>query len=280
VAHLHLLHSAVNPSPRNRLLAALPAEDLARVWPRLEPVELTVRQVIQAPEEPITAVYFPESGWVSMLALLADGGAAEVGVIGREGMAGLPLLFGADMSSVEGLVQAPGPALRLSAVAFREELEHIPALRTLLLRYALAFQEQVAQTAACNGRHVLEQRLARWLLMAHDRAEGDEFPMTQDFLAMMLCVHRPGVTVAARMLQQAGYIRYGAGHITVADSSGLEEVACECYGTVRRQFERLLGAPQASLPMVHRGGLHGVSAADRGSCLPLYESGPPGGKLE
>jgi CRP-like cAMP-binding protein len=243
VSHLHLLHSAINPSPRNRLLAALPAEDLARLWPRLEPVELTVRQVIQAPEEPITAVYFPESGWVSMLALLADGGAAEVGVIGREGMVGLPLLFGADMSSVEGLVQAPGPALRLSAVAFREELEHIPALRTLLLRYALAFQEQVAQTAACNGRHVLEQRLARWLLMAHDRAEGDEFPMTQDFLAMMLCVHRPGVTVAARMLQQAGYIRYGAGHITVADRSGLEEVACECYGTVRRQFERLLGAP-------------------------------------
>jgi CRP-like cAMP-binding protein len=107
----------------------------------------------------------------------------------------------------------------------------------------MAAHEQVTQTAACNGRHVLEQRLARWLLMAHDRAEGDEFPMTQDFLAMMLCVHRPGVTVAARMLQQAGYIRYGAGHIAITDRPGLEAVSCECYGTVRRQFERLLGTP-------------------------------------
>jgi CRP-like cAMP-binding protein len=243
VAHLHLLRPGAAPAPRNRLLAALPPEDLARLWPRLEPVELPLRHILQVPEEPIAAVHFPETGWVSMISLLADGGAAEVGHIGRDGMVGLPLVLGADTSSVEAMVQAPGLALRLGAAALREELERIPALRTLLLRYVMAFQEQVTQTAACNGRHVLEQRLARWLLMAHDRAEGDEFPMTQDFLAMMLCVHRPGVTVAARTLQQAGYIRYGAGHIAVTDRPGLEAVACECYGTVRRQFERLLGTP-------------------------------------
>ncbi len=120
------------------------------------------------------------------------------------------------------MIQAPGTFLRLGANAFQEEQDRSPALRTLLLRYALAFQAQVAQTAACNGRHTLDQRLARWLLNAHDRADGDEFPMTQEFLSMMLCVHRPGVTVAARLFQQAGLIRYGNGHITITDRAGLE----------------------------------------------------------
>ena len=241
--HFTRLNCGAEPAPRNHLLAALPSEDLARLWPRLEPVELPFRHVVQVPEEPITAVHFPEEGWISMMALLSDGGAAEVGLIGREGMLGLPVFFGAETTTLEGMVQGPGKALRLSAAAFREELEAIPSLRPLLLRYAFAHQQQVAQTAACNGRHVLEQRLARWLLMAHDRADGDDFPMTQEFLATMLCVHRPGVTVAARVLQQTGYIRYAPGNITVTDRAGLEEVACECYGAVRRQFRQLLGVP-------------------------------------
>ncbi|MFC7738596.1 Crp/Fnr family transcriptional regulator [Roseomonas sp. GCM10028921] len=134
--------------------------------------------------------------------------------------------------------------LRLEAGTFRRALDEIPALRTLLLRYTLAFQQQVAQTAACNGHHALDQRLARWLLMAHDRAEGDEFPMTQEFLAMMLCVHRPGVTLAARLFQQAGLIRYGQGQMRITDREGLEGAACECYATVRYQFQKLLGAPR------------------------------------
>jgi CRP-like cAMP-binding protein len=243
VAHLHLLHPGASPNPHNRLLAALAPDDLARLRPRLEPVELKLRQILQVPEQPIAAVYFPQTGRISMVALLADGGAAEVGVIGREGMVGFPLLFGADTSSVEAMVQGPGTALRLSTAAFQEELEHLPTLRPLLLRYALAFHEQVTHTAACNGRHALEQRLARWLLIAHDRADGDEFPVTQEFLAMMLCVHRPSVTLAAQLLQQAGYIRYKSGHMAIIDRPGLEAAACECYGTVRRQFERLLGNP-------------------------------------
>ena len=236
-----LSHSAV-PAPRNRLLAALPAEDLARLWPQLEPVEVELRHILSAPDEPITAVYFPETGWASMLALLADGRSAEVGLIGSEGMVGLPLLLGSDSSANEAMVQAAGTMLRLRADAFHRAVEESPALWTILLRYALAFQQQVTQTAACNGHHALDQRLARWLLMAHDRAEDDEFPMTQEFLAMMLCVHRPGVTVAARLFQQAGLIRYGHGQMKVTDREGLEAAACECYGTVRRQFEQLLGS--------------------------------------
>jgi CRP-like cAMP-binding protein len=233
---------SVFPTVRNRLLAALPAEDLARLWPQLEPVESEQRQILHAPDEPITAVYFPETGWISMLAVLADGRSAEVGLIGNEGVAGLPLLLGSDSSNVEAMVQAPGSMLRLEASAFCRALEESLALKALLLRYTLAFQQQVTQTAACNGNHALDQRLARWLLMAHDRVEGDEFPMTQEFLAVMLCVHRPGVTVAARLFQQAGLIRYGHGQMRITDREGLEAASCECYSAVRRQFEKILGS--------------------------------------
>ena len=229
-------------APRNRLLAALPAEDMARIRRRLEAVEFGLREIIFVPDKPITAVYFPESGWVSMVALLEDGSMAEVGIVGFDGLVGLPLVLGSDRAATEAMVQAPGTFLRLGAAAFEEEQERSPAFRKLLLRYALAFQAQVAQTAACNGRHTLDQRLARWLLTAHDRAHGDEFPMTQEFLSMMLCVHRSGVTIAARLFQQAGLIRYGNGHITVTDRAGLEAAACECHGVVTGEFKRLLGA--------------------------------------
>lgn len=235
---------AAVPLPRNRLLAALPAESLARLWPLLEPVETTVRQILQVAGEPITAVHFPESGWSSMLAVLVDGNPAEVGLIGTEGMIGLPLLAGVGTSFVGAMVQCPGTMLRLDAAAFTQALDDVPGLERLLIRFAQAFQEQVTQTAACNGTHLLGQRLARWLLMAHDRAGGDEFPMTQEFLALMLCVHRPGVTVAARLFQQAGLIRYVQGRMTITDRKGLEAAACECHGAVRRRFELLLGSPR------------------------------------
>ena len=236
-------HSPI-PVPRNHLLAALPLEDLVRLWPQFEPIEAKLSHIFYAPDEPITAVHFPESGMVSMVAVLEEGNAAEVGVVGSEGMVGLPLLLGADSSPVEAMCQGPGPMLRLRADLFHRALDEIPALRGLLLRYTLAFHHQVSQTAACNGNHGLDQRLARWLLVAHDRAEGDEFPMTQDFMAMMLCVHRPAVTIAARLFQQAGLIRYGHGQITVLDRAGLEAAACECHGAVRRQFDKLLGTPR------------------------------------
>jgi CRP-like cAMP-binding protein len=133
---------------------------------------------LQVPGEPVAAVHFPETGWASMLATLEDGDVAEVGLIGYEGMVGLPVLLGADRDDIEAMVQCHGTALRMEAGAFREALERTPALRALLLRYASVHHGQVARTAACNGRHHAEQRLARWLLMAHDRAAGDDFPMT------------------------------------------------------------------------------------------------------
>jgi CRP-like cAMP-binding protein len=233
-------------TPRNRLLAALPLDALATLWPQLKPVELALRQVLQEPEMPIKTIYFPESGWVSILAQLEDGDAAEVGFIGREGFIGLTVLLGGDSNDFEAIVQAPGTALQMDVAAFREAVELIPALRTLLLRYALFHHGQVARTAACNGRHHVDQRLARWLLMAHDRADGDEFPMTHDFLSTMLGVRRAGVTVAAGQLQKAGFIRYERGRIEVMDRSGLESISCECYGTVRRAFGTLFGVATGS----------------------------------
>jgi CRP-like cAMP-binding protein len=228
-------------SPHNRLLAALPPEILAALWPRLEAVELPFRRILHAPSEPITGVYFPETGYVSAVAYMEDGDAAEVGLIGQEGMVGLPVLLEADSDDIETMVQSPGTALRMDAAAFRAELDRAPAFRTILLRYALVHHGQVARTAACNGRHHTDQRLARWLLMAHDRVKEDEFPMTHEFLAMMLGVRRAGVTIAAGQLQKAGFIRYERGCIEVTDRPGLESAACECYGIVRRAQDRLLG---------------------------------------
>jgi CRP-like cAMP-binding protein len=231
-------------SLRNRLLTALPPDDLADLLPQLQPVELELRQILYEPGKPIGSVYFVETGWVSMVAYMEDGDAAEVGLVGREGMVGLPILLGGDRDDLEAMVQASSTALRMDAAAFRQVLEHIPALRTLLLQYALLHHGQVARTAACNGRHHIEQRLARWLLMAHDRAEGDQFPMTHEFLSMMLGVRRAGVTVAAGTLQTAGLIRYGGGNMMIIDRPGLENVACECYGVVRRAHDSLFGLPE------------------------------------
>lgn len=228
------------PTPRNRLLAALPPEDLARLWPRLQPVELVFRSTLQAPEELITAVYFPETGYISRLAPMDDGDSAEVGLIGPDGMAGLAVLLGGDSESFETLVQVPGTALRMDAAAFREALEGIPSLRVRLLRYALAHFEQVARTAACNGRHNSEQRLARWLLMAHDRFDRNDFPFTHQFIAMMLGVRRAGVTDALHMLEGRHLIKARRGQITVIDRKGLEAVSDASYGVPESEYARLV----------------------------------------
>lgn len=228
---------------RNHLLASLPPDALRQLLPKLTPVELVIRQIISAPDQRIEAVYFPESGMFSLVAHLDDGMQAEVGIIGREGMLGVPLLSGVDTSFSESMVQMPGAGLRMAAGDFRRELETNVPFRTVLLRYNEALQAQVMQTAACNGRHGVEQRLARWLLMAHDRVNGDELPLTQDFMAMMLGVHRPSITVSAGILQRAGLIRYANGHVTVLNRASLEAASCECYDAVRRRFSALLGKP-------------------------------------
>jgi CRP-like cAMP-binding protein len=225
----------------NGLLAVLPFEDLARLRPSLQPVELPFDLTLYPADGAVEAVLFPETGMVSLLATLDDGEQVEVGIAGREGLIGLPLVFGDDRSLVEARVQMEGTALRMDAAALRDGMEGSAALRGLLHRYALAFQAQVTMTAACNARHPIEQRLARWLLTAHDRADGDEFPMTHEFMAMMLGVRRPGVSLAAGVLQKAGLIHYVRGRMTVTDRPGLEAASCECYHTTRREFARLLG---------------------------------------
>ena len=224
----------------NRLLAALPATSRDSLLPRLTRVPLTLRQVLHRADAPIDMVYFPETGMISLIANLADGGQAEVGVVGREGMLGTALLADVETSFIEAMVQVPGSALRMPARQFRDEIRADAALRTLALRYIEAMQAQVMQTAGCNAHHALEQRLARWLLMAHDRVQGDHLPLTHDFIAVMLGVHRPSITVAAGLLQRGGLIRYTAGHIVVQDRAGLEALSCECYAAVQQRFETIL----------------------------------------
>ncbi|MCW2240968.1 Crp/Fnr family transcriptional regulator [Azospirillum canadense] len=226
---------------RNRLLAALPATDFGRLAAALTPVTLSLKQFLVEANEPIAAAYFIETAMVSYLAYLADGEALEVGLIGCEGMVGLPLVLGVDRAAVGAMVQMSGTALRISPAALRQACNDSEAIRTRLLRYMQALHAQVSQTAVCNGCHTLQERLARWLLMAHDRAKANQFPMTHEFMATMLGVRRSGVTVTAGALKQAGLISYTNGHMTILDRSGLEAAACECYGAVHRQYEQLLG---------------------------------------
>lgn len=228
-------------SVRNRLLASLPSDVLAQLLPKFSQVVMENRQDLYRPDGAIEAVYFPESGMISLVANLEDGGQTEVGIIGQEGMLGTSLLSGIDTSFVEAMVQMPGTALRIGITEFRHELDANAPFRAVLLRYNEALQAQVMQTAVCNGRHDLEQRLARWLLMAHDRADREELLLTQEFMAMMLGVHRPSITITAGVLQRAGLIRYTGGRVTVLDRSSLEAASCECYGAVKRRFTALLG---------------------------------------
>jgi CRP-like cAMP-binding protein len=179
---------------RNQLLSPLPPEILASLVPNLRRVSLAVHDCLVNPNKAIDAVYFVESGWVSLVATLEDGAQAEVGLIGREGIVGLPLIVGVDTGFEEAFVRAPGTALQMAAGAFRRTLDEFPILQARLYRYSEAMHAQVTQMVACNGRHSLEQRLARWLLMAHDRSETDDLPVTQEALAVVLCVYRPSVT--------------------------------------------------------------------------------------
>ena len=225
----------------NQLLRALSDDVLAALRPKLTAVPLAFRQSLYRANGQIDAVYFLTSGMTSMVATFEDGVQAEVGIIGREGLVGYSLAYGVDTSYVDSFIQMPGGALRMDARVFRREVEDNAPLRSLLFRYGEALHAQIAQTAACNGRHGLEQRMARWLLMAHDRSGSDALPLTQEFIAAMLGVHRPSITVTAGILQRAGLIRYVGGQITVLDRSSLEAASCECYGAVRRRFEALLG---------------------------------------
>lgn len=225
----------------NRLLAHLREADQERLQPHLQTLTLDYERSLYRAHEPIEFVYFIESGVASLVNTLQNGAAAEVGTIGNEGMVGLPVLLGETEAPTSVYIQVPGSGLRMSATIFEAELDRSVSLRKVMLRYAHAMFNQVAQSAACAHFHPLERRCCRWLLMTHDRMLSDEFLLTQKFLAMMLGVRRAGVTEAAGALQRAGLIRYRHGNVTILDRDGLEERSCECYAVTKAEFDRLLG---------------------------------------
>jgi CRP-like cAMP-binding protein len=224
----------------NHLIARLTAEDFARISPHLEEITLVQHQRLIAPNTPTSHVYFPESGMVSLILSLEDGSIVEVGLIGNEGIVGVLAGLGASRISGEAIVQMPGAGLRIGTDVLRRELGVSPSLREMLMRYVQALFAQVTQSAACNGRHNLTQRLARWLLMANDCSQTNEVRLTHEFLSMMISVRRPGITHALGELKDAGIIGATRGCITIRDRKALEARACECYRTVKDEYERLL----------------------------------------
>jgi CRP-like cAMP-binding protein len=234
------LHGDGSPTA-NLILNQLPPEEYERLAPHLEPVTLALGDVLHYPQDPVSHVYFPDSGSVSVVATFADGGGVEVGVVGNEGLFGINVVLGSVATPHEAIVQLPGGGVRASADALGREFKRGGQLQDLLLRYTQAFIVQVAQTAACNKAHPLDGRLARWLLMSHDRAGADELELTHEFIAVMLGTRRAGVTEAAGRLQDAGLIRYRRGRIGILNRGELEAAACECYPLVKKEFDRLLG---------------------------------------
>jgi CRP-like cAMP-binding protein len=211
----------------------------------LEPTALPRDTVLAAPGQSIADAYFPVSGMISIVALTSGGLGAEVATVGNEGMIGLPIFFGADSSPFHVMAQLDGRALRISAHELETVVPNTPTLGHLLRTYSQAFFVQTAQNAACNGLHSVSQRGARWLLTTRDRADGDAFFLTQEYLAFMLGVSRQSVGHAVLDLQDAGLISYSRGHMRIVDRAGLEAASCECYEIVRAEYARLLGIGRA-----------------------------------
>jgi CRP-like cAMP-binding protein len=227
----------------NRILAALPEEESERILPLLEPVDLPTSRLLYEIGEPITHVYFVYRGVASLMTPMKDGPPIELATVGAEGMVGMPVFLCDDRMPSRAFMQVPGHGARMEADAFRAFVRGSPVLNRVLLRYALALMTQMAQNAACNRTHSVEERCARWLLMTQDRVRSPTFELTQEFLAQMLGVRRPTVSIAAGILAQAGLISYVRGRITILDRSELEAACCECYRIIATEFERLLGVP-------------------------------------
>jgi len=225
---------------QNRLLAALPEEDVQRFFSDLHPVSFPLRHVIYEVGAPLEYVYFIEQGLASILMNMSNGSTVEVGMIGTEGMVGMPALLGGVISNRQFIVQSPITALRMNAALCKTAFDQSAAVRRVVLRFTEAILDLAAQTAACNRLHLIEQRCARWLLMSSDRMRSDIIPMTHEFLSSMLGVRRAGVTTTLGELTRSGLIEHGRGHLTISDREGLEATACECYPLDRRRLERLL----------------------------------------
>ena len=226
------------PPTLNKILNALPDEDLKRLLPDLEKVELTLGQVVYRPEEPITHIYFLENAIISIIAVTAEGQSAEVGVVGFEGIVGIDVLLGADSTLNENLVQHANGAYRIKAEVLKKEFDKCGAVHTEILRFARLLMIQISQTALCNRLHTVEERLSRWLLLCRDRTGTDKLQLTQEFLSIMLGTNRATVTISAIALQSAGYIKYSRGQITIINREGLKDFTCECYGIVKKEYDR------------------------------------------
>jgi CRP-like cAMP-binding protein len=242
-ADLEKTNQVSNNSARaNGILAALSKSGLETFANKLRPFSLEFGEILYEPDWNIEYVYFPMTGVISLLAVFEDGGSVEAGLLGAEGMLGASIALGAEKMPFQALVQSEGQALRMSAHDLKSLIQNDGALLDGILRFTNALFTQVAQTAACNRAHTLEQRLARWLLLTHDRVKGDEFQLTQDFLSRMLGVRRAGVSVAANALREMRTIDYKRGTVRVLDRTGLERVSCECYQVVKAEYDRVLKA--------------------------------------
>ncbi|NNJ78116.1 MAG: Crp/Fnr family transcriptional regulator [Xanthomonadales bacterium] len=229
------------PDPRqNHLLAALPAEERMRLFPRLEFVPMPLGEVVCEPGMPMRHVYFPTTCIVSLLYVMEDGASAEIAVVGNEGIVGISVFMGGETTTSRAVVQSAGHAYRLKGQLLKDAFFLAGPMQLLLLRYTQALLTQMAQTAVCNRHHSVDQQLCRWLLLSLDRLSSNELKMTQELIANMLGVRREGVTEAAGKLQRAGLIHYSRGKITVLDRPGLEARVCECYRVVKDEFDRLL----------------------------------------
>src|ERR1700722_7913970 len=226
---------------RNRIVAGPPHRGLRRLEASLEPVGLRVGQVLYEPGKAIQHVYFPINCLISLLTTVDKRRSLEVGMVGNEGMAGMPFILGMGVSGVRAIVQGGGDALRMAAAPFRIEFERNRALQESLYRYMYALMAQISQTAACNRFHEAEPRLARWLLMTRDRVMADEFPLTHEFLAHMLGMRREGVTEAASVFKRSRLIKYQRGKIQILDVKGRKAASCSCYQIVQNAFKRVQG---------------------------------------
>jgi CRP-like cAMP-binding protein len=228
--------------PSNHLLGAIPKDELDRIRPHLEDVELKFREDIYQSGEPTDCVWFPHIGVISLVTEFMEGDPVEISTIGHEGMVGVQHLLGNHQMPLRAFVQVSGRAARMGAEDFKRAVAENPRFERLLLRYTLALLNQISQAAACNRTHSVEERLARWLLMTQDRVDSPEFPLTQEFLSQMLGVRRPTVSIAAGMLSKAGLIHYSRGQITILNRGELEQASCECYRVITSEFQRLVGS--------------------------------------
>jgi len=230
--------ATVRALPANRLLAALPKDEYREMLPGLEPFPLIFGDLIYEPGALVRHVYFPTSGIISLLADVDDGGMLEVGIIGREGMAGMSVFMGVKTSPNRALVQGAGSALRMKATTLASMVDNGSSLPRLLRRYSYSLWAQLSQSSVCSLYHPIEARLGRWLLMTRDRMEANEFRITQEFLSSMLGVRREGVNKAAGNLQQQNLISYSRGLVTILNPAGLATVACKCYRIIKEEYDR------------------------------------------